>query len=310
METLIAIILIIIMVILDTHSLDKVLNITSPLKHLFKKNVKDSFSNITNDLPLINGEISKESIIKSINTQTMWIYTDYENSLIDLCVTSAIKHSKDFYNIQIITKDDLANLIPEYMCVLDKCNSKYMKDNLIKYAILYKHGGVWIPSDTIFMKPLTYEPNFDNNHIITFSRNNENYMDAGISDKIIAVGKHNEIISQMLVYLRRNTLTFQNALIFKQSINKHFNKLLENCVNHSEHNTAILEKCNGEHYIIDDLFTTNIVKFKDGNQKETINLCIDTLSKLREFNYILNMSKSQIINSNLFISLLFKKAFV
>ena len=32
------------MVILDTHSLDKVLNITSPLKHLFKKNVKDSFS--------------------------------------------------------------------------------------------------------------------------------------------------------------------------------------------------------------------------------------------------------------------------
>ena len=31
------------------------------------------------------------------------------------------------------------------MCVLDKCNSKHMKDNLIKYAILYKHGGQVTP---------------------------------------------------------------------------------------------------------------------------------------------------------------------
>ena len=61
-----------------------------------------------------------------------------------------------------------------------------MKDNLIKYAVLYKRK-IWIPSDTIFMKPLTYEPNFDNNHIITFGKEIMRISGCGISDKIIAV---------------------------------------------------------------------------------------------------------------------------
>ena len=324
METIIAIILIFIMVLLDTNSLEKFLTITTPIK----KNLKDSYKDFSHDLAEITTKtVSTEKIIKKINSPNLWIYNDettssrhWKNfysrrykqptsSLINLCIKSVIRHSCHNYKINIFSQNDIVNIIPEYVSAINNCTSEYMKYNLIKYAVLYKYGGVWIPKDTLMFKSLSYRPHFDCKYITTFGNNNENYMDRGISDSIIAAGKNNIVTGQMLSYLIRNTLTFQNALIFKQSINKHFNKLLSKCIYHVKHNSSILKKCSGDHYTIDDMFTTNIVKFQSGNLKETININVSEIEDLREFNYLLRMSERQILDSNLFIGLLIKKAF-
>ena len=324
MEIVIAIILIFIMVLLDTNSLGKFLAITRPIK----ENLTDSYKDFSHDLAgITNKTISTEKIIKKIHSPNLWIYNDetissrhWKNfysrrykqptsSLINLCIKSVIRHSCHNYTIKIFSQNDLNDIIPEYMSSINNCSSEYMKYNLIKYAVLYKYGGVWIPKDTLMFKPLSYLPRLDCNYITTFGNNNVNYMDQGISDSIIASGKNNIVTGQMLSYLIRNTLTFQNALVFKQSINKHFNKILNKSIYHVKYNSSMLEKCSGDHYTVDDMFTTNIVKFQSGNLKETININVGEIEDLREFNYLLRMSERQILNSNLFIGLLIKKAF-
>ena len=328
MELTIAIILIFIMVLLDTNSLEKFLAVTSPIKNRIKSNLKDSYTNFSHDIANITeNNLSSEKIIKKINLPNLWIFNDYTVSsrhwktfysrryrqptspIINLCIKSVIRHSYTNFTIHVFSQDDLSILIPEYLDTLKNCSSEYMRYNLIKCAILHKYGGVWIPKDTLMFNSLSYRDHFDCNYITTFGNNNNNYMDNGISDNIIAVGKNNKLIGQMLTYLIRNTLTFQNAITFKQSINKHFNKLIQSYEYHVIHNSSILEKCTGDHYTIEDLFTTNLVKFREGNLRETISMNLEQLKDLREFNYILRMSETQIFNSNLFVGLLIKKAF-
>tara|TARA_B100000902_G_C27276163_1_gene898983 strand:- start:1280 stop:1840 length:561 start_codon:yes stop_codon:yes gene_type:complete len=184
-----------------------------------------------------------------------------------------------------------------------------MKYNFIKYAILYKYGGIWIPKDTIMLRPLSYSINFDCKYITTFGSNNNNYVDnKGVSDNIIAVPKNHILVKNMLAYLLTNSLTFQNALVFKQSINKYLNKLLSTYNYHNHANTSIIQKCNGMHFNLGDLFTTNIIKFRNGNEGVTINININEINNLREYNYLLRMSEKQILTSNLFIGVLLKKS--
>ena len=171
METIIAIILIFIMVLLDTNSLEKFLTITSPIKN----NLKDSYKDFSHDLEEITTKtVSTEKIIKKIHSPNIWIYNDettssrhWKNfysrrykqptsSLINLCIKSVIRHSCHNYKINIFSQNDIVNIIPEYVSAINNCTSEYMKYNLIKYAVLYKYGGVWIPKDTLMFKSLSY----------------------------------------------------------------------------------------------------------------------------------------------------------
>tara|TARA_B100001093_G_C26842309_1_gene1021112 strand:- start:1334 stop:2326 length:993 start_codon:yes stop_codon:yes gene_type:complete len=328
METIIAIILLLIMILMDTHSMERFLNLANPIKINLKSDIKKTYNSVSKDISNISkGNINSPILLKGIHKPTMWIYNNHITSsrhwcsfysrkykqptsgIINLCLKTIIRHSCNNFKIKIFSQDDIPKLLPNYLGLINSCNSDYMRYNCIKYAILHKYGGIWIPKDTVMLKPISYHGNLNPNYITTFSINNNNYIDnAGISDHIIAAPKNNKLIKTMLSYLNKNSVTFQNALVFKQSINKQFNNLIRDYKFHIHNQTAIIKKCNGSHYNINDLFSTNQVKFLNGNIAETIDLHINTVTNLREYNYILRMSERQIVNSNLFISVLIRKA--
>lgn len=328
METIIAIILLLIMILMDTHSMERFLTLANPIKLNVKSNIKNTYNSVSKDISNISkGNINSPILLKGIHKPNMWIYNDHVTSsrhwcsfysrkykqptsgLISLCLKTIIKHSCNNFKIKIFSQDDIPELLPNYIGIINSCNSDYMRYNFIKYAILSEYGGIWIPKDTIMLRPISYHGNLNSNYITTFSINNTNYIDnPGISDNIIAAPKHNKFIKTILNYLIKNSITFQNALVFKQSINKQFNNLIKHYKCHVHQNSSIVKKCDGSHYTIKDLFSTNQLKFINGNIAETIDINVNTIDNLREYNYLLRMSESQILTSNLFISVLIRKA--
>ena len=116
------------------------------------------------------------------------------------------------------------------------------------------------------------------------------------------------MVKLILQFLIKNTRGFQNAIEFKSSVNKRFNQFIINNSSHTNINLGLTEKCSGAHYHISDLFTTNLVKFKNYSGKSYIKLYIYDLENLREYNYILSLSETEILNSNLFLALLVNKS--
>ena len=306
METIVAIILIFIMILFDTRSLGRFINIAKPrnnnLKYISKSLATELFNTRSSSL-------NAKTIISKFTKSRLWIYNNgAEFPLINLCIKSIIKHSSDLYNIIIISDNDIERLIPEYTTHIHMCQSNYLKENLIKFAILFKYGGLWVPKDTLLLKPINSINDVYSCNLKTYGVNNRNYNDKGISEQILSSKKNDSLVKLILQFLMKNARGFQNAIEFKSSVNKRFNEFIKNNSGHTHNNIGLTEKCSGAHYHISDLFTTNLVKFKNYSNKSYIKLYIDDLESLREYNYILSLSEREILNSNLFLALLINKS--
>lgn len=321
METIVAIILIVIMLLFDTHAMEQFIDYTrkppTSLNHKKEPPIGFMSHDDTN-----NQDIYKTPPVKKL----MWVFNDYTVSsrnwkdfysrkhrqptapVINLCIKTILLHSKH-YDVRIFTQDDIVSLLPEYVTYIQSCTSYYMATNFIKYAVLYKYGGIWIPKDTILLKPISYNMSNTNDYLCTFGINNLNFVDnKGQSDKILASAPHNNVIGNMIIYLKSNSRTFQNAILFKKSINKYFNKILLNCSCCESHDISIVEKCNKTHMRVSDLFSSNMVRFYKGDTKHAIGIHINDIEELPAYNYLLRMSEHQIMSSGLFMAVLFKKA--
>ena len=307
METLVAIILVIIMIIYDSN-----------LVETFKKKI-EHFSNYKqNNLNLKISLPNKNPLI--INKIKVWIFSRTEYSsrkwtnrvnekqpipdIEELCIATIFKHMPS-YNIQIVNVNNIHKLLPEYTELLSLCNSFYLYYNLIKYAILNKYGGIWLPSNYILTKPLSCIEKCKHNKLLTFSRNNNQYVDNyGLSDEIICCTSNNIIIREMLCYLRRQIDSFQNELTFKKTINKHFNILLGT---HQHHHTEQQQLLIDNKYItVSDLFSNKI-------DTELINYpIIDThmeeIRRNHKYSFLLHLDKKNILESNMLIGRLLKNA--
>lgn len=306
METIVAIILIFIMILFDTRTVGKFFN----MNKLQNNNLKYT-SNLPSTELFNNGRssLSVKAVLSNFTKSSLWIYNNGEGyPLVNLCIKSIIKHSSNLYNINIISDNDIDRLIPEYKPRIRMCKSDYLKENLIKFAILFKYGGLWVPKDTLLLKPINSINDVYSCNFKTYGINNRNYNDKGISDQIISSKKNDSLVKSILQFLIKNTNGFQNAIEFKSSVNKRFNEFIKNNREHIHTNLGITEKCSGAHYHISDLFTTNLVKFKNYSGKSYIKLYIDDLENLREYNYILSLSENGILHSNLFLSLLINKS--
>lgn len=319
MEAVIAIILIILMLLFDTNYMEKCIHYTKKNKIIDNLSSKLSieYMNTSDKLGMV---LDKTNPLIKPN---MWIYNDYEissrewksfysrrsrqstSNIIDLCIESILKKSQN-YNVRIFNQDDLKILLPEYTEYIKLCSSDYMLKNFIKYAILYKYGGIWIPKDTILTKTIDYTPN-SSTHLHVFGINNLNFVDnAGISDSIIASSSGNRLLYNMLVYIKSNLRTFQNAILFKKSINKYFNKLIGSCTECKFKNELIVEKKNKSHLTVSDLFSTNNVELNN-NSNSALIINIDHINTLPRYNYLMSMSRRSIQNSDVFMFRLLKK---
>ena len=328
METIIAIILIVIMLLLDTHSMETFLDRAKTFRFPIKLNPNITTCNTCNTSTveyMNNTDSSIQDLYKPpLVKKHMWIFNDYTVSsrnwkdfysrrhrqptpaIVNLCIKTILAHSKD-YNVHIFNQDDIETLLPEYMEYIKACSSHYMATNFIKYATLYKYGGIWVPKDTILLKPIYYNIANHTDYVTTFGSNNLNLIDnKGVTDNMLAVSANNTLINNMLIYLKSNSRTFQNGLLFKKSINKYFNKLLINCTNCETLDIYIIKKHDQTHIKISDLFSSNIVRF-DNKDNRALGINISEIDELPIYNYILRMSEGQILQSGLFISKLFRK---
>ena len=306
METIVAIILVFIMILFDTRSVDRFINIAKLTNNNSQYKSKPLSTELFNTR---RSSLSAKAVVSKFIKSNLWIYTNNEeSSLIKLCIKSIIKHSSDLYNISIISDSDIDRLIPEYKPHIQMCQSNYLRDNIIKFGILFKYGGLWVPKDTLLLKPINSINDVYSCNLKTYGINNRNYNDKGISEQIISSKKNDSLVKLILQFLIKNTRGFQNAIEFKSSVNKRFNQFIINNSGHTNINLGLTEKCSGAHYHISDLFTTNLVKFKNYSGKSYIKLYIDDLENLREYNYILSLSETEILNSNLFLALLVNKS--
>tara|TARA_B100000401_G_scaffold429747_1_gene363715 strand:+ start:3921 stop:4853 length:933 start_codon:yes stop_codon:yes gene_type:complete len=307
METLVAIILVIIMIIYDSN-----------LVETFKKKIENFNNPTNNDLNLNLSLPNKNPLI--INTNKVWIFsrTEYSSrkwtnrvnekqpipNIEELCIASIFKHMPS-YNIQIVNVNNIQKLLPEYTNILSLCNSFYMYYNLIKYAILNKYGGLWIPSNYILTKPLSCIEKCKHNKLLTFSRNNNQLVDNyGLSDDIICCTPDNLIIKEMLCFLKKQLNSFQNDLIFKKTINKHFNTLLDQYKHHHTDQQQLM--IGNKHISVDDLFSNEI-------DVELINYAIidSHLEEIRhnhKYSFLLHLDKKNIIESNMLIGKILNNA--
>ena len=85
-------------------------------------------------------QFSIDNKLDKNNKQTIWIYEppnisrnikgSTPSGLIKLCIESIKKHLGKVYNIITFTKNQISNIIPEYMEDLDKCQTDYMFINM------------------------------------------------------------------------------------------------------------------------------------------------------------------------------------
>ena len=129
------------------------------------------------------------------------------------------------------------------------------------------------------------------------------------SKTVFGIPSNNEVIKLMDLYIKANLNTFQNALVFKQSINKYLNKLLMELSNDHYHNDVLVTNIkDNEQISISDLFSTSFVNIDNLSNKSLIHIDTTFINQSVKYNYLLSMSPSQIINSNLFLAYLVKLA--
>ena len=315
METFIAIILVIIMIIYDSNIIEK-----------FTKNKETFYTpRIAPEASIAPVNIAPENILPKnnpllINKTHIWIFIKIEYSarswsneinrtqpiteLEQLCIDTVQRHMPT-YNIHVITQKNIPKIIPEHLKNIEACNSFYMTYNYIKYAILNKYGGIWLPSSTIIVKPLRDMINIHRNKLITFSINNTQLVEnKGLSDNIIACNKNNLLTEEMLAFLKHKINSFQNDILFTKEINRYFNTLLLNYPHyHSDQeqleiNNSII---NNSHLFSNQISIHHI-------NKNIININLDDIRNNPKYSFLLHMSRENILNSNMLIGRIIRQS--
>jgi hypothetical protein len=317
MKHIILVMLIFVMAILDL----KILRVseTFGLKETFSSQFdylhNIDFSKFKNINDIVVTEYFKEKPV-------IWIYNEMETSarhwlhfhsrrsvqptpaLNELCINSVAQNNRDDFNIVVFNQNDISNIIPEYAEFCKKITNKYTYCNFIKYCILYKYGGYWVPNDVITLKKLSKEPFWSLNILKVHTFHKMPF--TNYTDEIIACQRGNPVIRSCIEYILDNLKTFQNEIAFSKSIQKHFSSLLHSG-NHL-HMAVSAETDNlGNHVNATDLMaaTDESVIISDETVFIPLHLC--TIKLKPKYNYIFRMSEQQILESDTFIAKVFNR---
>ena len=159
------------------------------------------------------------------NRRNVWIFNKSDNNkIIQKCIDYNISKLQNSFEIRLFTYNNIKNLIPEFSKYINLCRSEYLFENLLKYTILFKYGGLWIPEDTIIINDLQTDFQDTTEKIHLYGLNDPNYCDnPGFSDDIILCNKNNNSIKLIVQYIISSIYSFHNSTNYKLTINKHIN---------------------------------------------------------------------------------------
>lgn len=319
MKHIILVLLIFVMAMLDF----KILRITEPFS------IKESFASQFDYLH--NIDFTKFKNINDIviteyfkEKPIIWVYNELETSarhwlhfysrrtvqptpdINKLCIKSLALYNRDNYNIVVFNQDDISNIIPEYVEISKKITNKYTYCNFIKYCILYKYGGYWVPNDVITLKKLSKEPFWASNinKVYTFHK----MPFTGYLDEIIACQRGNPVIRSCIDYTLYNLRNFQNEIAFSQDIQKHFISLL-NTENHVHIPVSGEIDNYGNNVNAEDLINATDISVIITEETVFIPLHLKMIKLKPKYNYIFRMSENQILESEMYIAKVFNTIF-
>jgi hypothetical protein len=263
--------------------------------------------------------------IKDANTKNIpivWIYNPYEisskfwkdfmsrrdiqptSSLRSLCLTTILKHFPDYnYRPIVFNQDNLYSLLGDDYKVCRPMYS-YLKNEYIKYALLEKYGGFWIPIDTVMMRSINETLNdYYNGKLIVNGYSSTQYKDIFSYDSTyIGCIKGHKIVKLMMIYLKGLSNGFQNEIYFKDTVHKYFQGICENN-NYlvSRYNIVSFLNGKGEMLSFEDLYSKNN-NMPSLNTLAIVPTLYDITMKKHMFNYIERMNVSQLLESEMWIT--------
>jgi len=262
--SIIAIILIILMVMFD--------------KNIFYFN-KDHFS-------------SKNNLDK-YNKKTVWIYNNRKSAINELCINSIKTNLGKSFNIIVFNRDKIEEIVPEYVDSFAKCKSMDMFLNLLKYAVIYKYGGIWLPAETIVLKKFSIdEEPFMDKKIIFFTEKTLEHTSnfSKFSFKAIASREKTPQVKVILDKINEQLDTFDYSFNFTKKIDNFFN-----VDSHIHYSPIALN------------YSSSFLLSHKPNIKIDKNIAFIFIEDLENpyYKFYLNQSKTKIINTNMFLSHLF-----
>lgn len=260
------------------------------------------------------------------NLPIVWVYNPYEVSskfwlnfmsrkhrqttsdLRRLCLTTILKYFPEYhYRVVVFNQENVKALIPECRSF----SSDYLYDEYIKYSLLEKYGGYWIPIDTVMVQSITDKTTSDyfQNKLIVMGYESSQYNDIfGFHSNYIACKKNHIIMKEMMRFIIHSMKTFQNAIRFKDGVNKYFQHL---CNKHqdsiSKQDLLAYKNRHNRMLSFEDLYSDN------NNMPPLSTIYIvptlyDIVNKKHMWRFIERLSSDQIMDSEMWMGYAIKTA--
>ena len=225
--------------------------------------------------------------------------------LVKLCIHSAKFNLGKNYDIKVFNQDDLEDIIPESLYKLDQCNTKEIMETYMKYSILYKYGGIWIPNSTITLNPLSLNMDeYEQGRLLLFGLNHENYQtEPRYNDLIVATDKETTIVNNILHLLDKSLITFNYDNIFNNYVNTYINErpgdlYFSHLILQYDMVDESIEKR--------DMTTTFNNRLINYDNYSFYYIPTHDFEKYPAYTFMLKLSPQEILTSNTFIGELFK----
>tara|TARA_B100001093_G_scaffold518923_1_gene605586 strand:- start:80 stop:1066 length:987 start_codon:yes stop_codon:yes gene_type:complete len=325
MENIVAFILLFIMLYIDNSNGIKNIENFKNFKSNCKIRGKDT--KIIQEEPIFPKKIPKKCSIEHFLPQkNVWILNLNEISsrfwknfrsrrvpqnnsgIEDFCLESIKKNLGKNFKINILNLKNLSFFLPEKYEILQECKDITIFKNLLKYSILEKYGGLWLPLDTLVLRE--FNIGYLNTDKLILFKKNPKYInfDEGFSDEIIFCLKGNIIIQKMVKLIENKLSTFQNNMLFNKYLNKNFNFYLKSKGSFIYNNISVQKLADGNNIQINNIFSINNLYIENLDKKVFFSINLEEINKHTEYNFLERLSKKQILNSNLYLAFLIKYA--
>lgn len=235
---------------------------------------------------------------------------------LNLCYESIVLNTKDYYNVKVLAGlSDVALLLGGW----DKLPKQLQNPianvgeaelNYIRARILRQFGGLWVNPSTIFIRTLPDLTNQEN--VIFFGTDKEQTYSTQngthVPDTKIMYSpeKNNRVFIELEALALQRISNSQGGKQFRHDIKWDLLEIKERCDTPISYipDLELARKQDGRRIQLEDFLTNQIIPIP----QKAVYVPIDDieLEERRNFGWFLKMSETQILESSLFISELFK----
>jgi len=255
------------------------------------------------------------------NRPKLWVYTDnsnheYQPKCFDLSIKSIYRYCQEEFNIIQLSPDNIYSYLPDLPintgCLSETESSQ--QEQIIKTAIMYRYGGLWIPPNIIILQSLLpIISKLEDKEIVLFGCPDKNLrcFDSSLPDfNVVASRPYINMWNIVYQKLIKDNKKFLNSSFEYNNIGR---KLLwENCKNMYDAIHIFDSKYDGTRdynrklITNDELFSNNNILLQDSKSCFFLIYNYNNIKKSTKYRWFLNLSLNELMTSNLWISKIYR----